>query len=126
MRHRGAGEHVMNGVFEIVNSGRRTRFPDVHIAIVDSSVVLETPRPIEHRGFGRDGDVSLRDKLMLRVAERCSRKAILRNVISDPGYALGPVRVHEPEIDTVGGELVSDARQLRCVAIGYGTVGTNK
>ena len=126
MRHGRAGEYMTKGIFQIVDLGPWPGFPSVHIAIVYSSVVLKARHSIEHCDFRRNLHMRLQRKPMFRIAQRCSRKPILRNVVSNPSYAFRTVRVHQPKIDTIMGELVNDAPEFGRVTIRNGTIDADK
>ncbi len=103
------GEHISNGVLKIMNLGNWARFADIDVPVINPPVIGESARSIENRRFGSSIHSRASSKTMIRIPQRRSGKAILRDVIADGSVWFGTIRIHQPKIDALGLELSCNA-----------------
>jgi hypothetical protein len=89
--------------------GRRARFPDVGITIVDAPVISKLAGGIEHGSFGRDGSFGPPHERMVRIAQRSARQPVLRNVLTNSVARFTRIGIDYPELYATASKLGRDA-----------------
>ena len=113
-------------ILEIVLGGFRPVAPEVHVSIVDASVIKKPAGRRKHGRLGRDLGLRFFDERMLRVAERLQRIVEILQMFSNRGGSFIRVRVNQKKLEAVGFKSGGQTLNLGRISIGDGTIGTNK
>src|SRR5919108_4755535 len=115
------GEGGMDGVVEFVRGSGVARVAEVFIPVIDAAVVDQPVMRVENCSFGCDLNLRLRDKCMLRVAQRGELVAIFAFVLANFFRRGRFPKIDKPKARLTG-ILRADSLNQQRITVGDGTI----